>query len=100
VGALAGGLSVVAAATLTGGVALLAAAPISAGAGGVVGGLVGAMMSRGVEKELADYYSQAVEDGRILVAAESHEPHDQARLAQAERILGTAGAAPIELPEG
>jgi hypothetical protein len=45
---------VIATAVTTGGMALWAAGPISAWAGGVVGGLVGAMMSRGVEKELAN----------------------------------------------
>lgn len=100
IGALAGGLTVVAAATITGGVALLAAAPISAGAGGVFGGFVGAMMSRGVEKELANFYSAAVVDGKLLVAAEAHGEDEQERLAVAEKALQAAGAHPVELPEG
>jgi predicted lipid-binding transport protein (Tim44 family) len=100
IGALAGGMTVVAFSVATGGVALLAAAPISAGVGGVIGGFVGAMMSRGVEKELANYYSEAVVAGRLLVAAEAHGEDEDARLAIAERILATSGAAPVELPEG
>lgn len=53
-GAVLGGLTVFAAAAATGGVALWAAGPTTAWAGGVVGGLIGAMMTRGVEKEIAN----------------------------------------------
>jgi hypothetical protein len=100
IGAAVGGLSVMAAAVATGGVALWAAGPITAWAGGVAGGLVGAMMTRGIEKELANYYQQAVFDGSILVAAEDDSPHHEARLAEAARILANAGAKPVPLPEG
>src|SRR3954465_3077514 len=46
----AGGLAVIGSAAATGSLGLWAAGPISAVAGGVAGGLVGAMMTRGVEK--------------------------------------------------
>ena len=65
IGALLGGLTVVASAIATGGLALWAAGPITAWAGGVAGGLVGAMMTRGVEKELANFYQQAVVAARF-----------------------------------
>lgn len=42
------------------------------------------MMTRGAEKELADYYDQAVVHGKLLVAAESEDPNRQQ---QADRIL-------------
>jgi hypothetical protein len=100
IGAAVGGLSVMAAAVATGGVALWAAGPITAWAGGVAGGLVGAMMTRGVEKELANFYQQAVMDGQILVAAEDHGPQHVASLGRAARILSAAGAKPVALPEG
>jgi hypothetical protein len=100
IGAALGGLSVIASAVATGSLALYAAGPITAWAGGVAGGLVGAMMTRGVEKELANYYQQAVVQGLILVAAEDHGPDHQARLSQAAKILSEAGAKPLELPEG
>lgn len=100
IGAALGGLSVIAAAVATGGAALWAAGPITAWAGGVAGGLVGAMMTRGVEKELANFYQQAVMDGQILVAAEDHGADHDARLAQAARILADAGAKPVPLREG
>ncbi len=106
IGALLGGASVVVASAATGGVAILAAGPITAWAGGVAGGLVGAMMTRGVEKELANFYQQAVIDGQILVAAEEPgghaggAPNDRPSLADASRILADAGAKPLELPKG
>src|SRR6478735_3315635 len=82
IGALLGGLTIVASALATGSLALWAAGPITAWAGGVAGGLVGAMMTRGVEKELANFYQQAVVSGRILVAAEAHGPNSSAMLSK------------------
>jgi hypothetical protein len=93
-------LSVVASAFATGSLALWAAGPISAWAGGVAGGLVGAMMTRGVEKELANFYQQAVMKGQILVAAEDHSPNNERALQKAASILADAGAMPLALPEG
>src|SRR5690242_4559550 len=58
IGAILGGLSVMASAVATGGLTLWAAGPVTAWAGGVAGGLVGAMLTRGVEKELANFYQQ------------------------------------------
>jgi hypothetical protein len=100
IGAALGGLSVIASAVATGSVALWAAGPITAWAGGVAGGLVGAMMTRGVEKELANYYQQAVIEGLILVAAEDHTPNHESMLTRAAKILAEAGAKPLPLPEG
>jgi hypothetical protein len=106
IGALLGGLTVVGAAIGTGSLALWAAGPITAWAGGVAGGLVGAMMTRGVEKELANYYQQAVLDGQILVAAEVNSNHEnqpqrgEPTLHDAARILAESGAQPLTLPEG
>jgi outer membrane lipoprotein SlyB len=100
IGAVLGGLTVVASAVATGTLALWAAGPITAWAGGVAGGLVGAMMTRGVEKELADFYQQAVVAGQILVAAEDRSPDQAQRLAEAAKILAASGAArPMVLPE-
>jgi hypothetical protein len=100
IGAAVGGLTVIASAVATGSLALWAAGPITAWAGGVAGGLVGAMMTRGVEKELANYYQQAIVDGQILVAAEDHEANNQASLSRAAQVLADAGAKPVALPEG
>jgi hypothetical protein len=98
IGAILGGATVIASAVATGSLALWAAGPITAWAGGVAGGLVGAMMTRGVEKELANFYQQAVIDGQILVAAESSGTGPP--LSKAARILKEAGAKPLTLPEG
>jgi hypothetical protein len=100
IGAILGGLSVVATAVATGGLAILAAGPLTAAAGGLAGGFVGAMMTRGVEKELANFYQQAVLEGRILVAAEDHGPASTESLARAARVLAQAGARPLTLKEG
>jgi hypothetical protein len=100
IGALLGGLTVIASAVATGSLALFAAGPITAWAGGVAGGLVGAMMTRGVEKELANFYQQAVIEGQILVAAENHGPQHAQMLAKAAEILAKAGARPLPMQEG
>jgi len=104
IGAVLGGLTVALGAAATGGVAIIATAGAAAWTGGVVGGLVGAMMTRGVERELANYYDQAVTAGRILVAADAlpDAPADkqQRQLARAEAILHEAGAEPLPLVEG
>jgi hypothetical protein len=99
IGALLAGVTIIVSAAVTGGTAILAAGPITALAGGVAGGFVGAMMTRGVEKELADFYQQAVIDGRILVAAED-KSSSKTKLAKAAAILAAAGALPLPLPEG
>jgi hypothetical protein len=57
------------------------------------------MSSRGVEKELANYYQQAVFDGDILVAIDEHNAN-QSRLNQAAEILTASGAKPLALREG
>ena len=96
-----GGLTVVASAVATGGLdAVGGRADITMWFGGVAGGLVGAMMTRGVEKELANFYQQAVVSGQILVAAEAHGANSSQMLATAEKILADAGAQPLPMREG
>lgn len=87
IGLAAGGL----AALLTGIPAIIAA--------GAMGPFVGAMMTRGAEKEISNFYDQAVEPGTILVAVELHKT-DSSRLADAESILAEAGAQPVSLAKG
>jgi hypothetical protein len=99
-GAALGGLAIVGGALASGSMSLVAAGPAAAWFGGVAGGLVGAMMSRGVEREVANFYDQAVTEGKILVAAEDEGPHQAEMLAAAERVLADAGAAPLPLPVG
>jgi len=100
IGALLGGFAAGAGAAATGGTGLLFAGPLLAGAatGGLVGGFVGAMTTRGMEPEIADYYDQALRKGRILVAVEPSK--ESPAPAKAEQVLERAGAEPVELRRG
>lgn len=100
VGATIGGLAALGFGAATGNVPLAIAGAAGLFGGGTIGGFVGAMMTRGVEKELANYYDQAVVQGKILVAVELTDPKDQHRLGQASQIIADAGAEPVRLPEG
>ncbi|MBI2825626.1 MAG: hypothetical protein HYX69_13160 [Planctomycetia bacterium] len=100
IGAVLGGMTAVVGTVATGGIGLLAGGGAAVWAGGIVGGLVGAMMTRGVEKELANYYDQAVVRGKILVAAEDESENRTRTLPAAEKVLHEAGAEPVALPEG
>ena len=73
---------------------------LHAGSGAAVGTFVGAMMSRGVEHEVANFYDQALPKGDILVAAEVAAGDDATMLDRAERVFVAAGARPIALPQG
>jgi len=99
IGAALGGMAAVAG-LATGGVVLLVAGGMAMWGGGVVGGLVGAMMTRGVEKELANFYDQSVLRGQILVAAEQADPQLHPTLADADAILRRHGSQPLPLREG
>jgi hypothetical protein len=99
IGAALGGLAAVAGTVATGGIGLLAAGGVAAWAGGAVGGLMGAMMTRGVEKELANYYDQAVVRGKILVAVDAPEAAAET-LDAAVQVFEEAGAEPVALSEG
>jgi hypothetical protein len=100
IGAALGGLVAVAGAVTVGGAALLVAGGLALWTGGVLGGLVGAMMTRGMERELANFYDQEVSRGRILVAVEVSDPKRQAMLDQASTIFARHGAHPLPLAEG
>lgn len=66
----------------------------------LVGTFVALMMTRGIEKETADFFDQELDKGNILVAVEVHGDDAEQRLHQAEGILKEAGSKPISLPEG
>jgi hypothetical protein len=100
VGATIFGLSAVAAGAATSGVPLIVIGGWALATGGILGGFVGAMLTRGIEKEAADFYDQAVVKGDILVAVEHHGPQHAARMVQAEHILAQAGSEPVALQEG
>ncbi|MEQ8210235.1 MAG: general stress protein [Lacipirellulaceae bacterium] len=95
-----GGLMALAGLATVAGIPVIAAGAFAATlAGGVVGGLAGAMVERGFDKEPADYFDQAVTEGKILVSVEPAD-RDKQRLDQAAQILKDAGAEPISLLEG
>ncbi len=100
IGATLFGLTTVAAGVATGGVPLVVAGGWGVWTGGVLGGFIGAMLTRGIEREAANYYDQAVVSGKILVAVENAGHPSSARLHEAERILTSAGSEPVSLPEG
>jgi hypothetical protein len=103
IGGLIGGVLAAAVLIGTGAGALIVAGPlIAAAAGGAAaGGFIGAMMSRGFDKEAATFYDQAIRKGKILVGVECEDGPDQRdRLATAERVLADAGADPLPLREG
>ena len=97
-GATLGGLTAIGL-VASGGTALLAAGGFAI-FGGVAGSLIGAFVTRGLEKELADYYDQAVVQGSILVAAERKDDASGASLSEAARILEANGAQAVALPSG
>ena len=68
IGAGIGGIAAATAAT-TAGIGIIAMGPIglALAAGAVAGGLIGAMTTRGVTKEMADYYDQAITRGKIVL---------------------------------
>ena len=101
VGATIGGLVLGATALVTGGATLLASGgAVLIGGGAIAGSFTGAMATRGIQKEIADYYDNAVRLGKILVAVEAHGEGSDARLARAEQILAEAGTEPVALVEG
>jgi phage tail tape-measure protein len=100
IGATLGSLATGAVGIAMGGVPLVVAGGIGLMAGAVWGGFIGAMLTRGIEKEAANFYDQSVQDGKLLVTVEDRHPGGKAHLSEAERILAEAGAEPIPLPEG
>lgn len=100
IGALLGAIPVVGLAVATGSAIVWIAGSTLVGGLGVAGGLVGAMTTRGVEKEVADYYQQAVVEGMILVSVEVENTEQQPNLPAAADIFATHGARPIALRKG
>jgi len=100
IGATLGSLATGAVGLAIGGVPLIVAGGIGLMAGAVWGGFLGAMMTRGIEKEAANFYDQEVQAGKLLVAVEQTHPDARPSLNEAEQILAEAGAQPMPLTEG
>lgn len=99
IGGVAGGLVGVAG-IVAAGPAFIAAEPLCIGVGALFGTFVGAMVSAGMEHELANYYDQALRRGQVLVAAEIAKGDDAALLERADAALTAAGAHPVALSRG
>ena len=97
-GLLLGGFAALAGAA-TGGLALVGAGAI-AGAGAATGAFAGAMLTRGEEGELADFYDQGVREGQLLVGVEATGPNAAAQLASVEEMFRELGARPVRLRHG
>jgi hypothetical protein len=100
IGATVGSIATGAVGVATGGIPLIVAGGIGLMAGAVWGSFIGAMMTRGIEKEAANFYDQEVQRGRLLVTVDECPREHGPTLQDAERVLADAGAAPIPLPEG
>ena len=98
-GMIVGGLTSAGLATAAG-ISVLFAGPSFLIGGAVAGGLIGAMTTRGEEGELADFYDQAVTQGKLLVAVEDQGANNFETLARAEKVISQAGADPIPLVKG
>jgi len=101
IGSALGGLAFVGLATVSGlGIVAAGALLPAVIGGGTAGSFVGAMTSRGVEPEAADFYDQSLERGRLLVVVEEHGDASTEDLAVAEKIFAENGATPIPLADG
>ncbi len=100
IGATLGGLAAAAGIATVGGAAIMVGGATLLWAGGVVGSLVGAMMTRGIEKELANFYDQEVTKGKILVAVEEKDPARAGLLDRASEIFAKHGVESLPLREG
>lgn len=100
IGSVLGGLATVVGVAATGGIGLIVVGPLfaAAAAGGVAGGFVGAMMTRGFEPEIADFYDQALTKGQYLVAVEDVAEGPQ--LDTADAVFERAGATPMAMRKG
>lgn len=94
IGALGLGTAAAAVGLLTTGGAAIMAVGAFAGVA-LAGTFASMMMTRGAEKELADYYDQAITHGKILVGVETQ---DEARQRVADEILSREGTPPAAIP--
>jgi hypothetical protein len=101
IGSTVGGLAFLGLATSAGSI-IVALGPLVPAiiSGGIAGSFLGAMTSRGVDPDAADFYDQSVETGKLLVVAEDHSEKADRNLSKAEQIFANSGAVPIPLMEG
>ncbi len=87
-------------AALTGGFGPTAIGPLLGAAvvGAVAGGFVGAMMTRGYEPEISDYFDQALRKGQYLVSVEEREGGPP--LSSADAVFRRAGVKSLPMRKG
>jgi hypothetical protein len=93
IGAGLGGAALAVASLLTGGAPLLAAGAVLIAGGAIAGTFAGTMATFGYDREVAEEYERAIQQGKILVAVQAVEvpdEHNAERVAEAERILAAA----------
>lgn len=90
-----GGAAILTSVLTSTGVALVIAGAFAGVA--AAGTFIALMMTRGAEKELADFYDQALVRGQILVAVERED--DTLLMRRADDIFREAGAKPVPLPK-
>lgn len=102
IGSVLGGLTVAVGVAATGGLGLLAVGPLlgAAATGGVFGSFVGAMLTRGLEEETANYFDQALSKGQYLVAVEQVEGEGGPPLEAADAVFQRAGVVSLPLRKG
>lgn len=91
IGAAMGGLAAIAVGIAGGGVPLLIAGLAGVSGGSVIGGFLGPILTQEGNNAFGKFYDQALENGKILVAAEDHGPQAETRLAQAGNIFSEVG---------
>lgn len=91
-GATIGGLSAIALGAATGAVPLVIAGIAGASGGSAMGGFVGLMSSKGVERDFLNSCHEQVLAGKLLVSAEDHGEDAETKLAVAQRIFIEEGS--------
>lgn len=83
---------------MVGSAGLWVVGPFALLGGGIVGALVGAMSSRGIEEEASNFYQSEVSRGKILVAVKPASDEETFVLPLAEKVFAATGAQTFQLP--
>jgi hypothetical protein len=99
-GGVLGGLVALSGVVTNGGIAIAVVGPILIG--GITGTLLGLLVGRGVEDEVARFYDQSVGKGEILVAVDikANDEMQAEKLALVSEILEDEGTKPLPLEQG
>lgn len=98
--AVLGGMSLLVLSLATGGTSLIVVSTMAAGTGGIIGGFIGAMATRGFEREISEFYAQSLTDNEIVLAVECQEGDIQSNLKIAEEVFDELHKESFQLAEG